>query len=125
VITIIHDPDNERGCIECPVVSGVPRDAVCLALDGRTLNIENSKLVAPKDCPLREAVRHGGGVMVVPPVEMVRGMPVSEYNPRLIGEEAAAARARAPHREGFYQPCCDDERRGMNGGCENCGDPCL
>jgi len=25
----------------------------------------------------------------------------------------------------YTQPCCDNERRNMNGGCDNCGDPCL
>lgn len=23
------------------------------------------------------------------------------------------------------KPCCDDEHRTMDGGCTNCGDPCL
>lgn len=23
------------------------------------------------------------------------------------------------------EPCCANERRGMNGGCSNCGDPCF
>jgi hypothetical protein len=31
--------------------------------------------------------------------------------------------------EGFVtqepEACCDNERRNMNGGCDNCGDPCL
>lgn len=25
----------------------------------------------------------------------------------------------------FIPSCCEDERRNMNGGCDNCGDPCL
>jgi hypothetical protein len=25
----------------------------------------------------------------------------------------------------FGSPCCSNERRNMNGGCDNCGDPCL
>ena len=24
-----------------------------------------------------------------------------------------------------HVPCCDNEHRNMNGGCDNCGDPCL
>lgn len=23
------------------------------------------------------------------------------------------------------KPCCENEKRNMNGGCDNCGDPCL
>lgn len=25
----------------------------------------------------------------------------------------------------YYQTCCNDENRNMNGGCTNCGDPSL
>jgi hypothetical protein len=25
----------------------------------------------------------------------------------------------------WEKPCCENERRDMNGGCVNCGDPCL
>lgn len=24
-----------------------------------------------------------------------------------------------------HAPCCDNEQRSINGGCSNCGDPCL
>lgn len=27
--------------------------------------------------------------------------------------------------EGDIQPCCENESRNLNGGCDNCGDPCL
>jgi len=29
------------------------------------------------------------------------------------------------HFEALLHPCCLNERRGMNGGCMNCGDPCF
>lgn len=45
-----------------------------------------------------------------------------EYNPRLTGEAAEAARRDPGRPEGA---CCNNERRGMNGGCANCGAPCL
>jgi hypothetical protein len=25
----------------------------------------------------------------------------------------------------WYYPCCDNEKRGMSGGCMSCGDPCF
>ena len=46
----------------------------------------------------------------------------SEYNPRLSGEAAKAAQKDPSKPEGA---CCNNEQRGMNGGCANCGDPCL
>lgn len=34
-----------------------------------------------------------------------------------------------PHEDTRMPPredaCCDNERRNMNGGCDNCGDPCF
>ena len=27
--------------------------------------------------------------------------------------------------EWYKYPCCDNEKRNMNGWCENCGDPCF
>lgn len=56
------------------------------------------------------------------------GKRYDEFSPRLHGEDRDAARERArlnwegDHR---YAPCCDNEVRGMNGGCANCGMPCL
>ncbi|QFZ84579.1 hypothetical protein GFK26_18295 [Variovorax paradoxus] len=29
------------------------------------------------------------------------------------------------HFDALLHPCCLNEKRGMNGGCTNCGDPCL
>lgn len=46
----------------------------------------------------------------------------TEYNPRLKGEAAKAAQSDPNKRKGA---CCNNEQRGMNGGCSNCGDPCL
>ena len=25
----------------------------------------------------------------------------------------------------IFLPCCPNEKRNMNGGCDSCGDPCL
>jgi hypothetical protein len=33
--------------------------------------------------------------------------------------------ARAPRLPAEKGACCDNERRNMNGGCDNCGDPCI
>lgn len=27
--------------------------------------------------------------------------------------------------QGLIETCCNNERRNINGGCDNCGDPCL
>ena len=62
---------------------------------------------------------------ILAPVVPIDGPVVSEfseYNPRLTGRDAAAAQADPAKPAGA---CCNDERRGMNGGCANCGDPCL
>jgi hypothetical protein len=46
----------------------------------------------------------------------------NEYNPRLTGQEALDAQ-NDPNKPDAA--CCNNERRGINGGCANCGDPCL
>lgn len=63
--TIAHDPDDPRGCIECPLFHGVPRDGGCRALDSKrgmhTLNRNRlGRFVPDPRCPLRN-----GGVRVV------------------------------------------------------------
>jgi hypothetical protein len=45
-----------------------------------------------------------------------------EYNPKLKGAAAEEARSDSKKPEGA---CCNNEQRGWNGGCGNCGDPCL
>ena len=51
-----------------------------------------------------------------------------EFSPRLRGDACRAARERARNEwkgDPRHAPCCDNEVRGMNGGCANCGMPCL
>ncbi len=31
----------------------------------------------------------------------------------------------AKARRKVYEPCCDNQKRNENGGCDSCGDPCL
>lgn len=45
-----------------------------------------------------------------------------EYRPRLTGVAAKEARSDPKKPLGA---CCNNEQRGMNGGCGNCGAPCL
>lgn len=46
----------------------------------------------------------------------------NEYWPRLHGTEAETARTDPNKPTGA---CCNNEQRGPNGGCSNCGDPCY
>lgn len=41
--------------------------------------------------------------------------------PTLLGEEYDPTIANDEQ----FESCCENERRNMNGGCDNCGDPCL
>jgi hypothetical protein len=45
-----------------------------------------------------------------------------EYRPRLRGAAALAAQ-NDPNKPEYA--CCNNEQRGMNGGCANCGAPCA
>lgn len=69
-----------------------------------------------------EAHRDGDGwqFTVEEAVDAAEGC--DEYRPRLRGEAALAARNDPIKPRGA---CCNNEQRGMNGGCGNCGDPCL
>lgn len=118
-IVLVHDPN--KGCLNCPLIDVSSQHTECRGLNGRALDMYLERPVPSPDCPLRKPQRHGGGVLVVPPVERTpNGIPVSEYNPRLSGEALVKSIENAP--EGS---CCDNEKRGWNGGCENCGDPCF
>lgn len=45
--------------------------------------------------------------------------------PTLLGEEYDPTIANDEQFDEFEASCCENERRNMNGGCDNCGDPCL
>ncbi len=62
------------------------------------------------------------GEMLATHLKMGHGEYYNEYHPRLHGKEAEAARNDPNKPNGA---CCNNEKRGMNGGCANCGDPCL
>lgn len=54
--------------------------------------------------------------------EGLKNLPPGEYNVQItdaiMTEDGKAGIIR-------IEPCCENENRNINGGCDNCGDPCL
>jgi hypothetical protein len=44
---------------------------------------------------------------------------------KLMVEDQKFEDAQKDTKRRLSEPCCKDEHRNMNGGCDNCGDPCL